>query len=280
MSTFLTAGRTATFALLAIAIAACADGGSGSASRTALVPSSSATAVAISSPGTTTSLSTTTSTSFTPGATAFYDNFEEDAVGGSAPLFSVVTGTWNVCQLSGTSHEYCQTSNSAALAMAGNNQWTNYAVDAYVVNPNFSTGMGLLGRVVDTQNFYELELRMNTAGTNQPAWYLWRVTNNSWKELAGGAFTTNANPYYHLELIFMGSSISAYVAYDYTSAYQLLGSATDTTFPAGQIALRTSTKTNGRYDGVEVILAGTPAPSPTPSPSPSPSSAPVNLTIH
>ena len=212
------------------------------------------------------------------GTLVFSDTFEADAVGRPPSGWSPASGTWSVCQQGSSSHEACVPSLYGGEALAGNSAWSNYYVDAIAVHPNFSQGgVAILGRVQDATHFYQLELRQDYAGSAQPMWYIWKYDGRSWLEIAGGAFTTQSNPYYRLRLAFSGNVISAFVAYNYTSSFQALGSGTDDAYSSGKIGLRSWATSSARFDEVNVSINAAKPPGPVPAPTKPPAPPPAPL---
>ncbi len=225
---------------------------------------------------------TASTTAALPAAAAsrqlMYDDFESDRIGLLPAGWTSLSGSWQACKPQGHSTEFCQSSIAGSVAhptVAGQASWADYAVDSEAVRDadvNHAGGIMLMGRVVDSSHFYALELRSDIGGSGREFWYIHRHDEHGWTELTGGPFTTAANPYYRLRLSFTGNRISAYVAYNYSTAFQPLGSVTDASFARGGIALRTWNNGSERFDDVRVTTAadaGSPSPIvPTSTPQP------------
>ena len=201
------------------------------------------------------------------GTLVYSDTFESDAVGSRPAGWSLASGSWSVCQQA-SSHEACAPPSAAGFeALVGNTSWTNYHVDATVVDSNLSQGgVNILGRVQDATHFYQLELRSNASGLSNTMWYIQKYDGRRWSEIAGGAASVQSNSHYRLRLVFNGAVISAFIAYNGTNTFQALGSGTDASYTSGRIGLRSWGSGTARFDNVDVTLDGTVSPSPSPVP--------------
>jgi hypothetical protein len=237
-------------ASLVVSLTTGCSGGGGSTLPTVSSALSSATSPGQSSRATSVAVSASTPAGSTIGLS---DSFSSDAVGGPATGWNVVTGTWSVCA-SGTSNAYCQTSSNVALALNGAT-WTDYTFSAVVTNKNLASGgIGIAGHVVNPNQFYLLELEPQKQGT-QPYWYLLKINGLSSTVLGSGPLNApDTNPNFSLQLSFSGSKIVASLAFDGGTAYQTLCSVTDTSYPSGQVGLRTFSATKDQFTNVLVTL--------------------------
>ena len=207
------------------------------------------------------------------GTLAYSDTFESDAIGSQPAGWSLSSGSWSVCQQ--VSHEACATSSAGDEALAGNTSWTNYHIDALVVDSDLSrSGVAVLGRVQDSTHFYQLELRNDVAGSSRSMWYIWKYDGRSWTDIGDGPFATQSDSNYRLRFAFNGAVISAFVAYNSSNNFQALGSGTDTTFTSGKAGLRSWGTGSARFDDVRVTLDNALS---GPTPHPAPTNAPAQV---
>ena len=119
-------------------------------------------------------------------ATLFSDNFDSR----NLARWSPVSGAWSTCQHSGqTGYRYCQTDPAffPPLSLAGDNGWADYSVQATVSLDNDVKGrVGVLGRVHDRYNFYELRLEKDPAGAKR--WWIFKSINDTFTGIASGPF--------------------------------------------------------------------------------------------
>jgi hypothetical protein len=193
--------------------------------------------------------STAMSSPFIPTSTIgdqklFSDHFEN----GNSNNWVPFAGLWSVCQVSGSSKEYCGSSGHEDISLAGNPSWTNYYVQSYVfIGTREHDGISLLGRVQDGSHFYQAELT-----NNGRSWYIWKNNGGTWKMIARGSFDWSASSYYLLKFDLNGSILTLSVSTNQGSIWQVLGSGLDTTWPSGKIGLRIWGAI-GRFDQIEVI---------------------------
>jgi len=290
--------RPFTLALLlgGFALAGCSGGGGASASLPRLTAAGSASGAAApasvpiatvanvvasteptllpSATAATSGLSLDASTTLSTGTPVFSDTFANVAVGAADPNWAIGGGTWRVCAPTGA-HEYCAAGDNN-IAAAGSASWTDYHLDAVVVPDTGTNGVAIIGRMHDAGHFYQLELRNDYSGSGKEMWYLWRF-DGGWRLLKGGPLQLDTTNSYKLRLGFSGTTISAAVAYDGQPTFHALGSATDTAFAKGNVALRSWGTSKGRFSNVAVTLDGAVA-TPTPTPSPVSSAPPSHPT--
>jgi alpha-L-arabinofuranosidase len=161
------------------------------------------------------------------------------------------TGSWNVCQPSANaSREYCGSSASENISLAGSSSWRDYSVQSYVLLNNESdSGVAILGRVQDSTHFYQAELRHDASGNK--TWTLWKNSGGRWTYLNSGLFSYDAGEYSLLRLSLTGSSIDVLASTDWGATFQRLGGGSDTEFAAGRIGMR-SWGSPASFDNVEV----------------------------
>ncbi|MDQ2908940.1 MAG: hypothetical protein M3R44_06265, partial [Candidatus Eremiobacteraeota bacterium] len=211
----------------------------------------------------------------------FADDFRADTVGAPAAGWTAASGSWQVCRADGFS-QYCEDRAGGGVTVpnvAGQASWGDYSVDTVpteIAAPGAVEGVAIIGRLVDSQHFYQLELRPDVAGSGRPFWYIWKYSPGRWTEIAGGPFSPSTPSPYRLRLTFSGTSISASLASSGSGAFLPLGSGSDGAYRSGGIALRCWGNGTARFGPVRVvaILPGSPGPTPPPSPEPAPSSTP------
>jgi glucose/arabinose dehydrogenase len=198
--------------------------------------------------------------------------FEDDFDNHSTAGWTTHDGsTWTVCQPPGSTLQFCTPGRSIdvqALATAGSPTWTDYEVDAWVA-PGSATigGVELIGRYVDEQHFYQLELH-NLGGGQY--WGISKLSGSTWTQLAGGPISYTAGNFYHLRFVVNGSTLSAYETakpndFSLASDHQL-GSATDTSYAAGAIGVRAIDGIPAHFSDIDVVTLASPAPAPTQPP--------------
>jgi hypothetical protein len=185
----------------------------------------------------------------------------------TAPLGSVPagwhtsSGTWSICQ-NGISNAYCQTSLNDGESFNGAAWWSDYTISAQVIDTNVGFGgAGIIGRATSSSQYYLLELRPQINGS-LPYWYLLKRSSSPSVILASGPLhAPDKNPTYGLRLTFAGSRITASIAFDGSQNYQVLGTATDSSYPTGQIGLYTWVSAARSFQSVNVSVAGESLPS-------------------
>lgn len=198
------------------------------------------------------------------GVNVLSEDFSQDGVGGPAAGWNVLSGTWSVCQ-GDSGHAYCQTSANTGQSMGGASWWGDYTVDALVNDPNVSYGgAGIVGRAMGPSLFYLFELRSQISGS-APYWYLLKKGLGTSTIMAGGPLNApDANPNYRLRLAFSGSTITASIAFDGGTNYQVVASGSDSSYATGQIGAFTWGSAGKRFTNVNVALTGS-APLPSES---------------
>lgn len=267
------------------------SGGSVALQRAAAEPvSSSEPLFALTLPGRARPLSSGVSRSASASAKPsspllFADDFASDPSGGPAAGWTPLAGSWQVCRpTSDGPAQYCERHDRGGVtvpAVDGQGTWADYTVETAVKQVGDAeavAGVAIIGRLLDAQHFYQLELRPDVHGSGRPFWYIWKHAPGSWTEIAGGAFTPRTPPPYRLRLTFTGANISASLAPVATGAFVPLGGGSDGAYASGGIALRCWGPGTAQFGPVRVFSIpppGTPGPVPSPgAPSPTPSPAP------
>ncbi len=170
-------------------------------------------------------------------ATLFSDNFDSR----NLARWSPVSGAWSTCQHAGqTGYRYCQTDPAffPPLSLAGDNGWADYSVQATVSLDNEVKGrVGVLGRVYDRYNFYELRLERDPAGAKR--WWIFKSINDTFTRIASGPFDYQRATDYVLRLTMEVTTLTASVSTGHGRTFQTLGKGTDTKFRVGRIGLKT-----------------------------------------
>jgi pectate lyase len=165
---------------------------------------------------------------------AFSDNFED----GNANGWTAPRGQWQVCQQPGHSLAFCVTPTDGTypISFAGNTAWTNYSVEAAVTVTGIDGGIGLIGRAVDKNHFYMLQLKQyrRTHG-----WFIHRRNGTAgWTDLAFGNYPWVANQRYIVKLDMQGSQLTALISANGGASWTTLGSVNDATYTNGRIGVR------------------------------------------
>jgi hypothetical protein len=167
--------------------------------------------------------------SFATKPPLFSDNFET----GNAAQWTPHSGTWSVIpDPGGGTNVFAQTSTSGdAKASAGSASWTNQVVEAKVKITSFNGSnrfAALYARFQNPSNAYFVALRSNGTLT------LNRLVGGAATAMVTRQFPVQTGTWYTVRLEAIGSSLRMYVD------GVLRGSATNTQFAAGKIALGTS----------------------------------------
>jgi len=168
------------------------------------------------------------------GCALFADNFDT-----GLSQWSVQSGQWSaMSSFAGRGWVYATTGTGMnRLSLAGNPNWQNYSVAAWVNLANLDGGAGIVGRVVDSTHYYQLEIRRDATGN--PGWFLWKRDGNTWVQLAAGSLAYTAGSWIRLRLSMTGSSLKAEASTDGIN-YTVLGSTLDGSYFAGRFGLRAS----------------------------------------
>ena len=164
---------------------------------------------------------------------AFSDNFEDgNATGWTAPR-----GQWQVCRPPAQSLAFCVTPTDGTypISFTGDTSWTDYSVEASVSVTGIDGGVSIIGRAVDRNHFYMLQLKQyrKTHG-----WFLHRRDGNRWVDIAFGNYPWVANQRYHLKLDMQGSRLTALISTNGGTSWTTLGAVTDATYASGRIGVR------------------------------------------
>lgn len=141
---------------------------------------------------------------------------------------------------------YRETSGSG-IAYAGSEAWTDYHVSAYVKQTG--GGAALLGRYQDSTHYYQLLIKSDS-------WVLNKNVGGKWTTLRSGNYAFSSTKYYHLKMIFSGSSITAGIWDENGKAiinsphHNNPVTVTDTSMGSGKIGLRTTGE--AYFDNVNV----------------------------
>lgn len=167
----------------------------------------------------------------------------------SAPNWTALSGSWSVQQPWGRSREYQQGNGYGAhITTTGQTTWKDYVIESYVYSDNQYGSIGLLGRVQNSTNFYQLELKRTGSGNT---WNIYKNLNGNWTLLASGPFNFSAGTWYGLRFEMKGTALKAYVADWY--GWNLLGGGTDSSFTQGKAGLRTDNQA-GSFDLTKIYL--------------------------
>ena len=196
------------------------------------------------------------------GAVLLNDTFAQNAYG----QFTTSYGAWSGCQR-GTP-QYCATNTRGNQTLAGDTAWTDYTASTRVIIDAVQArrnGIDLVYRATDRSHFYELELVRENDGSNQ--WQIWRNSAGTWTNLARGLTDFTSGVEYGLRVQAIGSHFVASLSHDGGATYDTLGTADDTTYPAGAIGLRAWNGMTGGFDHVLVTSENGAAAAPRPAPS-------------
>jgi hypothetical protein len=193
----------------------------------------------------------TAATTGTP-VVGFSDDFSSDAIGGTASGWNNASGVWSVCQ-SGSGHAYCQASTGLGLALQDSTSGTDYTVSALATDADVAhDSVAIIGHAENLNQYYFFELHP-AKGTTTPYWWLAKMNFGVATRLAGGPLNPpDASTKFNLRLSFTGSKIVAALAFDGGTNYQTLATVNDSTFPSGQIGLKTWSATTDNFTNVVV----------------------------
>ena len=185
-------------------------------------------------------------------ATLFSDNFDS----GSVARWSPVSGRWSACgSPTHAGYRYCQSDPAylPPLSLAGDQGWADYTVQATVnIEDDVKGRVGILGRVHDKYNFYELRLEKDSAGAKR--WWIYKSVSNGFTAVASGLFDYQRATDYVLRLTMEVTTLTAAVSTDHGRTFRTLGKGTDTKFRVGRIGLKTRS-TAAAFDAVLVTTA-------------------------
>lgn len=153
--------------------------------------------------------------------------FEDDFEDGYADGWTAVYGSWSV--VADGSNVYKQASgNGEGLAVAGNANWTDYAVEASikVYDMDSTDATGIVARYQDADNYYLF--RLHQSGKAQ----LYKKQAGTFTLLQESPQSFQINTVYRLKLVLQGSTLTGYV-----NGVQKV-SVTDATFASGKIGAR------------------------------------------
>lgn len=152
-------------------------------------------------------------------------------------------GTWSILNDSGYCYDQSNSSGEA-LAVYGSSGWRDYVYEADVKvtsEGTGATGPGLAFRVVDSNNYYMLQLRRPANVVR-----LWKKQAGAWTQIGSDVpFTSSTGVWYSMRVELAGTSIRGYV--NDSKLIDLL----DSTFSAGSVGFRTG-NTAARVDNVHI----------------------------
>jgi hypothetical protein len=166
---------------------------------------------------------------------AFHDDFED----GDSAGWSVTDGHWEVAR-TGAGHALHQIEPTGGAATTGSNDWSDYAVEVRI-RPSDSNRVDLLGRYLDGNHFYYVQLNLEENRVK-----LYRKTSDGVALLHSVPLQLDANRTYHVKLSFNGSEIKGYV-----DGIERVA-AMDGAIQAGRIGVRSSAESY--FDDVAVSL--------------------------
>ncbi|MBO0700547.1 MAG: hypothetical protein J2P46_19275, partial [Zavarzinella sp.] len=166
------------------------------------------------------------------GAALFADNFDT-----GLGNWTVVSGRFqNSSSFAGRGWVYTAVGGGLdELALAGNPAWVNYSFAGWVNLSNLGGGASILGRVVDSTHYYELEVKRDANGN--PGWFLIKRDGDNFVTLASGPLAYTAGTWLRLRLTMNGSTLTAESSLD-GNTYTTLGTATDGSYATGRIGVR------------------------------------------
>lgn len=179
---------------------------------------------------------------FNPGTTTRIWDFE-DASGG-AKDWSPLTGAWSV--IPDGSKVYSQTTATGThRSLAGNGDWTNYALQAKVKLITAGGVVRLIARYRDEATFYYLE-------ASQTQLTLRKVAGGTNALLGSAPISLSLNNWYTLKLELLNNSLTAYFGSSPTSLGAAKITTTDPTpLTNGRVGVNTFNAV-GRFDDVTV----------------------------
>jgi glucose/arabinose dehydrogenase len=191
--------------------------------------------------------STTYTANYQPRSPLLFDDGFED---GDTRGWTTISGGWKICR-PGTSHPaLCSTQTSSNLIVAGNPAWRDYSVEASVWVFADAGAAPIIGRYVDGEHWYQLQLGKNRYGTR--LWMLQRRDGPNLVLLASGPYNYAINKYYSLRLAMKGSTLTADISADGRRTWQRLVTRTDSTLQAGRIGMRSLNGTTAAFDVIRV----------------------------
>jgi len=141
-------------------------------------------------------------------------------------------------------------SSTEGIASAGDATWQDYSYEADVMFLEAGTYPGIVGRFVDNNNYYMLQ--MTKQGDNKII--LSKKVAGTSTNLMTYSFTNAVNTWYKLRMVFQGTSIKCYLN------GTLIMSANDSSLTAGKIGFRGNW---GKMAVDNVLVKGIPDPLPT-----------------
>jgi len=174
-----------------------------------------------------------------PPATMAYYDFTTGTNG-----WIVVDGIWNwfSSATSPSGYVYEETSTNEALAHIAAQNWSNYTAFASVRMIDTNAAGGVVGRFVDSSNYYLLRIVEGQSGEID----LMKQVQGVWTYIASSAFSSVTNTWYNVSLVMNGTNLTGWI-----NGNQYI-SATDSDLTLGTIGLRTY---NGSIDFTQVGAA-------------------------
>ncbi len=172
-----------------------------------------------------------------PPATMAYYDFSTGTNG-----WIVVDGIWNwfSSATSPSGYVYEETSTNEALAHIAAQNWSNYTALASVRMIDTGAAGGVVGRFVDSSDYYLLRIVEGPSGTID----LMKQIGGVWTYVASSAFPSETNTWYDVALVMNGTNLTGWI-----NGNQYI-SATDSDLASGTIGMRTY------YGSIDFIQVG------------------------
>jgi hypothetical protein len=179
-----------------------------------------------------------------PPAALFRDGFEADAAGSMPAGWTVADGRWDGVVLEGGSRVVRHSEGrSYGHLVAGSPGWTDYSVGVRLRPTPLSTGFaGVAARYRDRGDYYACGVYYGTAVR------LWRVQGGTVALLDARRMDVSADRFHDVRLVVRGTHLSC--VFDQT----VVLTATDATFPSGQVALVAAADEAAEFD--DVVVSG------------------------
>jgi hypothetical protein len=179
-----------------------------------------------------------------PPEARFRDDFEADAAGSMPTGWTVADGRWDgVVQDGGGRVVRHSAGRSYGHLVAGSPEWTDYSVSIRLRPTPLSTGFaGVAARYRDRGDYYACGVYYGSAVR------LWRVQGGTTTLLDARPMDVPADRFHDVRLVVKGTQVSCV----YDQAVVL--TATDATFPSGQVALVAAADEAAEFD--DVVVSG------------------------
>lgn len=175
-------------------------------------------------------------------APLFRDDFERDAPGSMPSGWTIADGRWDgVVQDGGSRAVRHSDGQSYGHLVAGSPAWADYSVGLRLRPSPLSTGFaGVAARYRDREDYYACGVYYGTAVR------LWRVQGGTMTLLDARRMDVATDRFHEVRLVVSGAHLSC--VFDQS----VVLSATDATFPTGQVALIGSADEAAEFDDVVV----------------------------